>query len=433
MVNVLAITRAPWDDSNGVGNTMSNLLAEWPRGHIRNVSLRAGVPNNSVAESHYILNESRLVASRLTGAEAGVIVSAERSRGKKGAAPHRIESRAYERFRDRNLWILHDAREALWRVGQWWSPSLRKFLAEGQPEIVFMPAYGFEYPYIVAERILEETGAKLALLHADDYLTPRRSEGLYATYRRRRMAEKIVDFSERADLLYAISPKMQTEYSKILNRPLRLLTKGANFRGSPPDDSNSASARVTFTYVGGLHDGRWRSIAELAESLARVTRRHAVESSLMIYSQYTPSQSQLQALEVPGVSKFLGRLDPAEVATALAASDVVIHAEGRESHEIDATRMSFSTKIVDLMSSGKCILALGSSDSGSIQYLKEQGAAACVTDPGGIDECTWRLISDARYRGDTRDRAWQLGLRNHQLDSIRSALFGDFEEVCGRR
>ena len=71
---------------------------------------------------------------------------------------------------------------------------------------------------------------------------------------------------------------------------------------------------------------------------------------------------------------FCGRIGREEVLKVQKEADVVIFAESLEGKESNAAKLSFSTKITDYISNGKCVLAIGK-DNTPIDYFKRNDSA----------------------------------------------------------
>jgi hypothetical protein len=80
----------------------------------------------------------------------------------------------------------------------------------------------------------------------------------------------------------------------------------------------------------------------------------------------------------------------------LAKADIVLHAESFAKKEIRKTRLSFSTKIIDCMQSGSCLLAIGPESTASIRFLQGEGIAETIVtdDVSDIEARLLRLIQD---------------------------------------
>ena len=52
-MRILVITRNAWDDTNSIGNTMSNLFSNWDDVEFANIYFRSALPNNDICKKYY--------------------------------------------------------------------------------------------------------------------------------------------------------------------------------------------------------------------------------------------------------------------------------------------------------------------------------------------------------------------------------------------
>jgi hypothetical protein len=90
-------------------------------------------------------------------------------------------------------------------------------------------------------------------------------------------------------------------------------------------------------------------------------------------------------------------------------------------------RLSFSTKITDYLSSGKCIFAVGNSDLAPIEYLKDNGAALVACSQAEVEEKLRLLLSDNAILQKYANGAVDCGRKNHS-PALISQRFRDVVE-----
>ena len=65
MMKILAITRASWDNSNNVGNTLSNIFSKFNNSTFYNLYLRNDIPKESICDNFYQITENQILHSIL--------------------------------------------------------------------------------------------------------------------------------------------------------------------------------------------------------------------------------------------------------------------------------------------------------------------------------------------------------------------------------
>jgi hypothetical protein len=110
-------------------------------------------------------------------------------------------------------------------------------------------------------------------------------------------------------------------------------------------------------------------------------------------------------------------------------ADIAIHAEAFDLKNRLITRLSFSTKIIDCMSSGCAILAVGPEGQAGLSYLRENDAAVCVSDTKALHGAIAELVEHREQIAIYARKACELGRRNHDRSKIEEELRRDFEQI----
>ena len=108
-------------------------------------------------------------------------------------------------------------------------------------------------------------------------------------------------------------------------------------------------------------------------------------------------------------------------------ADILVHAEAFDLKEKLATHQSFSTKIVDYLSSNRCILAIGDKSCASIDYFIENECGAVAVSKDGIVEQLETLYCDKTLLQIYAKKAWESGKKNHQKSKMQKELY---EDMC---
>lgn len=335
------------------------------------------------------------------------------------------EDRLYGFFRKNSFLIALWVRELLWKAGRWENDTLRQFLYDFKPDVIFAPCFSASYTHKLLWYIQGITYAKVVLFHADDHLTVKGLGGSPLSRIKRSLCAKTVTNSARkADLNYCISPKQQEEYYHRLKRKMKLLYKGADFSIKPVYKRDEKQGLISIVYVGSTLYGRWKTLGMLARAIQKINAGKPV-FELLIYSQYQPSHKAVQTMVLNGASCFMGKVPAAKISQVLNDADIVLHVESFDKRERLATKLSFSTKIVDCLHSGRCVFAIGWEEAASIDYLIENDAAIVATDEDTIMNQLNRIINDPNIILEYAQKAWECGKRNHQIDVIQRGFYND--------
>lgn len=103
---------------------------------------------------------------------------------------------------------------------------------------------------------------------------------------------------------------------------------------------------------------------------------------------------------------FCGRISRDEVLHVQIKSDVVIFAEALEGKEANAAKLSFSTKITDYISNGKCVLAIGKDYIAPIDYFQRNDSALIAHSKDEILRQIKRIVENPNIVDEYGEKAF---------------------------
>lgn len=430
-MNILVFTRGAWDNSNSIGNTMSNLFNGYDKDKIANIYLRSARPYNDVCEKYFSISDFEIIKNFFkTKHCVGKYFEYRKIENTQNVKFS--EESTYTYFRNKKSILAYEIQEFLWSLNTWKNPNLDQFLADFKPDVVFSPCFQISYAHKVLEYIQKKTNAKIVLFHADDYLTNNSFTGnFFEKNYKKRKANIIKRSVQKTSLNYCISHLQQKEYALILKREMKILFKGADFSMSKPKLIERDDNIIRMVYIGSTLYGRWQTLSLLAKAMSDINSEKKT-FELHIYSQYQPTDEALHAMQITGTSSFMGSLPAIDVANKMADADIVLHVESFDKEERLKTRLSFSTKIVDCLHSGRCIMAIGGEEAASIDYLVKNDAAIVAFDEMTINEKLKQIAKNRDLIEEYSEKAWDCGVRNHQIHDIQSKLFEDLARIAAK-
>lgn len=431
-MKVLVLTRAAWDDSNSTGNTMTNIFSGFSSDELANVYCREAPPNNKVCKLYYSISEKDLIKGLFSRKyNVGKKFYYDGLKNKSNFEKISREEHVYSFFRKKRNVIAFWVQDLLWRVGRWKNQDFDQFLLDYKPDVVFAGSFYTRHTHRLLWYIQEKTGAKVILFHFTDYMSVNWISSPLEKINRILLSNTIKKSAKKADLNYCISEKQQEEYSRKIGKKMKILYKGADFSSNNPKYSlNEESDLIQIVYLGSIFNGRWKTLGILANAIKKINNENfGLKFNLKIYSQYKPSKEAEESMTVEGASQFMGKIPTNEVPNVLKTSDIVLHVESFERKEKLSTRLSFSTKIVDLLKSGRCIMAIGWEKAASIDYLLKNNAAIVATEKGKIIEELYRVVKSPFIINEYSQKAWNCGKRNHQIHDIQNGLKKDIRNL----
>lgn len=405
---MLIISRSAWNSNNSTGNTLNNIFAFAHDCEFHNVYLRAEIPGDNPCKSIYQISESGLVRSLKTFHQTGKLLTSLPSE-----EDAKKEDLLYRSYQNRNLYSLWFARDLLWYIGNW-RKNLRVYIKRIKPDIIFMPVFGCVYAHRVLDVIHKECNAKVVLYHVDDHYTlnQKNYSPLYWVYRfwlRKWIRHSI----KLASINYCISDLQILDYNKCFHTKCKLLQKFDDFSGTMPQYNISHPINIVFT--GNMECGRWKTLALIAKAVDKINRKNGIKCIFNIYSatQLTIEEHQLFEYKI-GVA-LKGFVQSSKIPEIQSQADILVHVESFDLKDKLRVRQSFSTKIVDYLSKGRCILAVGPSDVASIQYFEKHDSGFVINDSQIINSKLSELLSKEFLMKEYAKKAWDCGYENNDI------------------
>lgn len=431
---VLVLSIDCWNSFTG-SDTFTNLLSGYDSDKVANIYFKSGIPDSNVCEKYFYISENAVIKSCLNkNIKTGKTVERISTESEKQeiASDKRIEKKRYSFFTRHRLWMFLYARELLWKAGKWKTEELDSFIESFSPDVIFFPIESYIYFDRVVDYIIDKTKVPAVGIMWDDNFTYKSQPGNigFLTYRffLRKRVKRIINKCEK---VYAIIPKLQEELQREYNINADILTKGANIDTAEKSDGTTASKDViSIVYTGKLSYGRLGSVQLLADVLDSVNSDD-IKYELNIYSGTELTPKERLNLEKKG-TYFRGSVPQSEIADIQENADILLFAEAiAGKHKYDA-RLSFSTKIVDYLARGKCVLAIGPQDIAPIEYLKKEDAAIVVSTKDELKS----FLQTENFRQTVEEysnKAYDLAKRNHNYKDIQSQLYNDLRKAASKK
>ena len=218
----------------------------------------------------------------------------------------------------------------------------------------------------------------------------------------------------RAKCGITISEKMAEEYEKrwkIKHYFLMNAVKVSDFRC----EFNPEKAVKVFSYAGGLHLNRYKSLLEVAKTLEKVNQNKGTDLTLKIYtdskskSLYSDYFSDVKCVE------FLPAVSHDDIMSIYNSSDSLVHIETFDEEQREFIKYSLSTKISEYLATGKPIFLYAPEDIFVNQYLKKNEVAYVASSPKELYDVIESLV-DSTELADFSEKAVKLAYDRHDFD-----------------
>lgn len=386
-MKVLVLSVDPWCLNNSFGNTYSNILGQMDNLEIAHLYLLDGIPDYEKNVTCYFqIPESQIVKSAFSLGRIKVGRELKSNDIPTTNVPTVVKKKSvYSRLLQtgkKHHWnIMFTAREIAWKMGRVDYDGLFDFIERFNPDIFLLAYYNVYNSNRIALKIKKRFDIPMVMVMMMDHYSLKRYSWRPSfwidRFAKRAKIRKLVGMSER---MFVISKKLKEEVEEQLHVPCSILYK-------IPSESRlantyiSANGPLKFLFTGNIYANRWKTLMLLAEEL-----RNTGAGKLDIYTATPISKEMSAKLNIPNVSEIHPPVSSDRVMELQNEADVLVHAEAFDKFNKSLVRCAISTKIMDYLSVGRCILAIGPSDISSIEYLVENNTALVASDSKSLAE-----------------------------------------------
>lgn len=423
-MKVLVLTRSALNNDDNMGNTIGSLFGNSDQIELHSLYMRAGKYHNNICKTVYQISEQKLIKSIFNRYQCGEEINTNITE----IDEERYEKKIYDFAKSFNFYFLWFLRELIWVFGFWKTQNLKDYLNKIKPDIVFMPSFNCWYPYKVLSYVMQFSNAKLVLYHADDNYSLKQFHisPFYWLYRII-LREYIRSSVKKSDLNFCISTLQLSEYEKYFQVKCYLLQKVSKSVDNPKIELITHQP-IRMIYTGNISSGRWTTLALVGRVLKKINE-DGIKVQLYIYSATKLTRRMKKALVIDDCIKFMGSVPSYEIPNIQSNADILVHAESFWVKDVLEVRFSFSTKIIDYLSKGKCILAVGPSSVSSIQYFITNEIGYVFSDKKLIDQQLTQLLSNKNEMFISANKTWDFYKLNHNMGNIRNQLYGKLYEI----
>ncbi len=422
-MKILVVARSAWNINTNFGNTATSLFEGMENVTIAHLCFGSGSSDNDILSSCYQVTEKDIVnrflrKKKTCGGEAD---PRGKKQSQKSAGGRKIP----------RLTLLYAMRDAIWSTGLWKTDELTRFLDDFSPDVIFAPLYRNIYMNKIDKYIADYCKVPLVSFVSDDVYSMKQFRfspvfWIYQLITRKHIRKTV----KTAAMLYTISDMQKEEYSRTFGIECPLLYKSADFSGA--HKVNKPERPYKIVYTGNLSSGRWQTIAELAKAIKEINHEGEL-FSLDIYSLTKLSKKEESAITIPGASRFFGPIDGRAVAGVQSEADILLHCESFRLKDKYEVRLSFSTKIVDYLKTGKCIMAIGPCDVASMRYLAENNAALAINDTKKIPDILAQIAQKPSMLSEYGENAWKCGRENHSRETVTAGFYNELLRLSGAK
>ena len=425
-MKILFVSASPINKEVSVGNTFLNIMPENIK--LFSIYTKGGLPDKRIQKAFCI--SEKMIINKILGKSKhiGKIVNDRYGEKKAINSKEYINSNLVTFAQKKRYTILFWLQNILWFTNVWKSKELKSFISELDPDFVFTVFTNSIFLNRIILYVLKISGKPLVVYAWDNNYQWNRYQRSplrwINQYFERIYMRKIANKSKK---FYVISDIQKQDYEQIFHKKCTVLTKGNDFSGEV-STKKFLNEPLQLIFTGNIGNNRWKSLAMLVNVLKQVNYGY-IKVQLRIYTA-TPLTGEMEReLNVGENSFVMGSVSASEIPEIQRNADILVHVEAFDSKNKFIVKHSFSTKIVDYLATGKCILAIGPRDIASIDYFVKNDAGLVASNEKEIRKCLEEIINNQELLEEYGEKAFISGKRNHDKTKILQMLQNDFNTI----
>lgn len=399
--------------TEGTAHTLMDIFSCWDPDKVALVYSRADLPNTDVCKRFFQISESQVIKSVLKPWKrvGRVVENTPIGTNMEVTAEHERYARAHKKS---SAW-LPLIREIVWKCGNWKTPELKKFVQDFDPDIIFIPIYPTVYMGWIQKYIIKLTGKPTVCYLADDNYSYDSCQGALSYIHRWWLRKQVGPLARGSSEMFVIVGKEKEDTDTRFGTDSVILTKSIDFSGKKYIHREPNNP-LKFVYTGSMIIGRDKTLSILADAINEANI-DGVKAELYIYSQTDPNEEVKKHIN-KGAAHFCGRIEREEVLRVQQEADVVVFAEALEGKEANVAKLSFSTKITDYISNGKCVLAIGKDYIAPIDYFLRNDAAIVAHSSEEVKQRVKDIVMHQELIDEYGEKAFNCAVRNHEKEMM---------------
>lgn len=431
-MRILLLTSEAWNDELYPNNNMSTWFTGFKNVEIANIYSSPGTPVNNCCKKYFQFTEKMMLKSIFSKYKAGKKIVFDDfphtySELNKSEKLSRKEKKLYAVLRSFSSEAVRLLRDIIWGLGRFNRIELKSFIDEFRPDIIFTQRKASIKMCRIERLVLSLCNAPMVAYTGDDeYSLKQFSLSPFFWIRlfwlRKNLKKNIPNYK----IFYCQSGEQMKEFRKDFNSNTKFLVKCGDF--SECNVHTSVNNPINIVYAGKLYCNRWKTLSLLADCI-RDINKNGIKFVLNIYTKDNVTKRQKIRLS-DGVNSFIREpVTACELKKIFKKADIALHVEGFDLKNKLLVKYSFSTKIMECLSSGCAVMAICDESQAGYSYLKQENAAFVATNRQEITDILTKISNSPDLIVEFSKSAFNCGIRNHGRDYIQKKLLEDFNYV----
>ena len=413
-MKILVITRNAWDDTNSIGNTISNFFAKIEGIEFANIYFRESSPSNQLCNLYYRTSEIDVLKNWFSPRKIGrSFVQNLQNASDNEVNISKKEKKIIRFIQKHSINMAYRLSDYIWYSNKWLNENLKSFIDAYSPDMIFTFVKSAPQYYLTVKYLRENYNVPLLSWIADDEYT------CLANNNSQREIQNLRYILNESAVVKGCSEEICDYYNTVFGCNATPFYKSCELTTSTKTSSNNP---IKFVYAGNLLYGRLDIIRKFADILEYYSE-NGTNACFEIYSNTTLQPEEVKRYFGDKVcTKYMGKKNYDFIKERLFQADIVLHVESFDKSQILKTKYSFSTKIIDYLQSGSVLLAIGPAEISSMRYIQRIQGAYIINDLDDMQSKVGYVLNDVSAFTLRSSMIREFAQQNHNADIIAKEL-----------
>ncbi len=406
---ILVLSHNCFSEFSANGRTLSTFFRFWDKSKVAQLYVNNELPNSNVCDSFYRITDKDILNAIVKSTKAGSQLKNNSS--VEVSNPKKRKETLIEKLKNlKNIFpsILYMFRNLLWMSKKWDTNQLNNWIDAFQPDLILVQPGDYSFIYKMARVIAKRKNIPLVVYNSEDYyLKDKFSISPFFHLQRYFYKKEVRKTYNASDLIIYSNDLLEKNLHKYFQSKSAVILTSSEIQAAP---SNKENDTLQLVYAGNLGHERWKSLLIIAKEAKKIDNKLVID----VYSGFVPKEAESSFTLDNGIN-FKGVVAYDEVLKVINESDIVIHTEGFSNFTKWDIRHGFSTKIADLLSSGKCFLMFGPKEIACVDYLTTNQAAWVANSETELNEVLKKILLSKNEREKYLKNAKQLVDERHNI------------------
>lgn len=423
-MKTLIISHNPISSDNNMGKTLLALFDAFDEKDLCQLYIYPAFPNVKKCNSYFQITDKMVLESILQFKPCGAVVLAK-DENSQSSHKSEFEEKVFTNKKNKREIKLF-LRSLIWRFGFWYNKSLKKWIEEEKPDVIFATGGVSSFFYPLVMKISRKYNLPIVTYVCDDFFFSKKKADIISKIYYRILDKNICNMMLNSSKIVSICDPLSKKYNEFFNVDSVTVYTGVGIKDNVVKENSNA---ININYFGNLFIGRNVALSEVGMALDEINAERKTNFKLNIYTNTndTGIKSVFEGIDSVSVNGFVSS---EKVADLMNDSILLLHIEGFAQEDIERVRYSMSTKIPESLNSRVCLFAYGPLEDASIEYLCENNCAIVSTTKEALKEKLEEALFDNEKRNACIYKAMDIAIQNHNKECQSEKLKALLNDVA---